>query len=270
MRWIFFSLVLANVLLYVWHSMESERQARFEQLNVSAANPSERAVQGRPLVLVSELTAEEKAEFAKRPKGMVVPEAAAPPAPVPAVLPEPVAAVTPATEPIVASAEAPAAAVVPVVPNQCLMFGPVTDKQYDQIAQRLLARSIVPERRNVDIKGAMEYWAVLPPFDDEKAAVMKLQEIQGRGVQGGQIIPKGELANAIAFGGVFVQKAEAEQMAEKMRAKGLKVEVKGVPQVQQQKWVSLSERQTPKLSDELWKEIEQDFPRLKKETYFCH
>ena len=111
---------------------------------------------------------------------------------------------------------------------------------------------------------------MLPPFRDEKTAISKLQEIQGRGVQEGQIIPKGELANAIAFGGVFAQKASAEAMAEKMRTKGLKVEVRTASQIQQQKWVSLSERQTPKFSDELWKEIEQDFPRLKKETYFCH
>jgi hypothetical protein len=268
MRWIFFSLLLANVVLYVWHSMESEREARFEKLNASSASPSERAVQGRPLVLVSELTEEEKAEFARRPRGAVEPEAAAPPAPAPV----PVPAAAPAEQAVMVAEVPPGAPAVPapVVPNQCLMFGPVTDKQYDQIVQRLLARSIVPERRLVDVKNGTEYWAVLPPFDDEKAAVMKLQEIQGRGIQGGQIIPKGELANAIAFGGVFAQKGEAEQMADKMRAKGLKVEVRAVPQVQQQKWVSLSERQAPKLSDELWKEIEQDFPRLKKETYFCH
>jgi len=267
MRWIFFSLLLANVVLYLWHSMESDRQTRLQQLNTASADESERAVQGRPLTLISELTEEEKAELAKRPKGVVEPEVSVP---VP-VLPEPVAApeVVSVTESESAPVPAEVPAPAPVVPNQCLMFGPVTDKQYDQVAQRLLARSIVPERRSVDVKGGTEYWVVLP-FADEKTAVIKLQEIQGRGVQGGQIIPKGELANAIAFGGVFTQKSQAEEMAKKMHGKGLKVEVRAVAQMQQQKWVSLSERQAPKLTDELWKEIEQDFPRFKKETYFCH
>lgn len=271
MRWIFFSLLLANVVLYLWHSMESDRQARFQQLNTASAGENDRAVQGRPLTLISELTEEEKAELAKRPKGAIEPEVSAPVVSVPVVPapvdPEPAAA--PEAVSVTESVQAPVEAPAPVVPNQCLMFGPVTDKQYDQVAQRLLARSIVPERRNLDVKGGTEYWVVLP-FSDEKTAVSKLQEIQGRGVQGGQIIPKGELANAIAFGGVFTQKSQAEEMAKKMHGKGLKVEVRAVAQMQQQKWVSLSERQTPKLTDELWKEIEQDFPRFKKETYFCH
>lgn len=273
MRWIFFSLLLANVVLYLWHSMESDRQTRLEQLNTSSAGDSDRAVQGRPLALISELTEEEKAELAKRPKGVAVePEVSMPAVPAPApVLAEPAATSTPEPAMVAESpVETPVEAAAPVVPNQCLMFGPVTDKQYDQVAQRLLARSIVPERRNVDVKGGTEYWVVLPPFADEKTAVSKLQEIQGRGVQEGQIIPRGELANAIAFGGVFTQKPQAEAMAKKMRGKGLKVEVRAIAQMQQQKWVSLSERQAPKLSDELWKEIEQDFPRFKKETYFCH
>lgn len=279
MRWIFFSLVLANVALYIWHSLESDRQARFEKLNAASASPSERAVQGRPLVLVRELTEEEKIEIAKRPREAMVPAAAPVPAPEPAAPTAPVAApevVTAAASSDTAATPAPPASnpapnvVTNVVPNQCLMFGPLTDKQYDQIAQRLLARSIVPERRLVDVKSGTEYWVVLPPLDSEQAAVMKLQEIQGRGIQGGQIIPKGELANAIAFGGVFAQKGEAEKTAEKMHAKGVKAEVRSLPRTQQQKWVSLSERQTPKLSDELWKEIEQDFPHFKKETYFCH
>jgi len=262
MRWIFFSLLLANVALYLWHSMESDRQARLAQLNASSTG--ERAVQGRPLVLISELTEEEKNELAKRPKDVVIEAPASPPPP---VLLEPVA--PPATEGAEENAPAVTPVSAPVIPNQCLMFGPVTDRQYDQVAQRLLARSIVPERRNVDVRGGTEYWVVLPPFSDEKVAVNKLQEIQGRGLQG-QIITKGELANAIAFGGgMFTQKAEAEQLAEKVGQKGLKVEVRAVPQIQQQTWVSLSERQAPKLTDELWEEIAQDFPRFKKEIYRC-
>jgi hypothetical protein len=261
MRWIFVSLVLANIALYLWHSMESDRLARREQLNVSAAAASERTVSGRPLTLISELTDEEKIALAKRP---VVKEEPAMPAP---VISEPVVAVEAVS--VVESEPAAVTAPAPVVPNQCVMFGPVTDKQYDQAAQRLLARSIVPEKRNVEMKGGTEYWVVLP-FSDEKTAVSKLQEIQGRGVQEGQIIPKGELANAIAFGGVMSTQQEAEKMAAQMRAKGLKVEIKALPRIQQQTWVSLSERQAPKLTEEIWKEIAQDFPRFKKETYYCH
>lgn len=261
MRWIFFSLLLANVVLYVWHSMDADRQARLEQLNASSMGDSDRAIQGRPLILISELTEEERTELAKRPKGAVETPVSTPVSPEPM----PPSEVVTADEIVPAPVEAPA----PVVPNQCLMFGPVTDKQYDQVAQRLLARSIVPERRSVDVKGGTDYWVVLPPFSDEKSAVSKLQELQGRGVQG-QIISKGELANSIAFGGVFTKQDEAEQLAAKMQVKGLKAEVRDLPRVQQQTWVSLSERQAPKLTEEIWKAIEQDFPRFKKQIYRCH
>lgn len=270
MRWIFFSLLLANIAVYIWHSMEVERKARIEQLNASAVSTA--TVQGRPLVLVSELTEEEKNELANRPVEVPAPEKVAPEVVITEKAePEKIAAgKPPASAPEVVPAPlAPASAAALWPPNQCLMLGPVSDKQYDQIAQRLLARSIVPERQLVDTKGALEYWVVLPPFDDEKQAVAKLQEIQGRGVQG-QIIPKGELANAIAFGGVFSQQAEAEQLAEKMRVKGLKVEVRAVAQVRQEKWAVLSERQAPKLGDDLWQEIHQDFPGIKKQTKNCH
>lgn len=274
MRWIFFSLLLANVGVYIWHSLESGRRSRIEQLNSAASQ--ETTLPGRPLMLVSELTEEEKTALVNRPpETESVPEAApvlpapvtepAPTAPAPASATT-VAAAPPASDGAVQVAVSPAPT---AVPNQCVMMGPVTDRQYDQVVQRLLARSIVPERRLVDVRSGSEYWVVLPPFDDEKEAVRKLQEIQGRGAQG-QIIPKGELANAIAFGGVFAQTSEAEKFAQQMRVKGLKVEVRELPQLRQDKWVALSERQSPKLTEDIWQSLKADFTHLKKETYYCH
>jgi hypothetical protein len=98
--------------------------------------------------------------------------------------------------------------------------------------------------------------------------VRKLQELQGRGIEG-QIVPSGKLANAISFEGISSSKAEAETVAEKLHAKGVKVEIVALPGVRQEKWVALSERQTPKLTQAIWQTIKTDFPGLQKQVQRC-
>jgi hypothetical protein len=120
----------------------------------------------------------------------------------------------------------------------------------------------------VDVPGQPEYWVILPPFNDEKTALQKLQELQGRAIPA-QIIPKGEMANAISFG-LHGQQAEANQQAEALNAKGYRVQVKAVPVIRKEKWLALSERQTPKLTEELWQGIHADFPKLQKQVKRCH
>lgn len=284
MRWIFISLLLANAALFVWYSVESGREERLEALNASSITTDSGLVSGAPLTLVSELTKQERLNLSKPKPAAESQEQAAtmtaalsptavaetqqPQQPQPLQASQPLpelasqnASATGAVKPIEETA-------TPLEPNQCLMLGPISVKQVEQLSQRLMAVTIISESIDVDVKGAPEYWVVLPPFTDDKAAFQKLQELQGRGVQA-QILPSGPLANAISFG-LRGQKSEAAKLAAELQTKGYHVEVRAVPITLKERWLSLSERQAPKLNDEIWHGIQQDFPKLEKRIKSCH
>jgi len=272
MRWIFVVLVLVNVGILVWHSVESSRVERMEALN-TASGGDQGVISGGPLILVSELT--EKQLTTPKPVAAVVKEAS--PAVVPAVKEE--ISSTGAQVSTAATAVKVVAPVVSVEPasgktslvesNQCSRLGPATNAaQAEQVSQRLLAFTIITDVIDVDVPGKPEYWVILPPFSDEKAALQKMQELQGRSIQA-QIIPKGDLANAISFGLHGLQE-DANKQAEELNAKGFKVIVKALPVIHKEKWLALNERQAPKLTDELWQGIHADFPKLDKQIKNCH
>ena len=74
MRWVFIALVLANVGVFIWHSVESSRLQRLEVLS-SSSGSDQGIVSGAPLVLVSELTDQQKLDLAKpKPVAAVVKE----------------------------------------------------------------------------------------------------------------------------------------------------------------------------------------------------
>lgn len=273
MRWVFIALVLANVGVFFWHSVESSRLERLEALNTSSSD-SQGVVSGAPLVLLSELSEAEKREVMRAKE---VPAAKqAPVVEVTSVVEVPAQAPTKeaAVKPVVAATMSSAVALAPasagvVVPNQCLKIGPLLNPmQVEQVSQRLMAVAIISDIVDVDVPGAPEYWVILPPFSDEKLALQKLLELQGRAIPA-QIIPKGEMANAISFG-LHGQQAEANQQAEALNAKGYKAQVKAVPVINKEKWLHLSERQAPKLTEELWQGIHTDFPKLQKLIKKCH
>ncbi len=65
MRWVFLSLLFANIALFVWHWFESDRQQRLQALNASVMNQGEE-MPGEPLVLIRELDEQQFEELLKR------------------------------------------------------------------------------------------------------------------------------------------------------------------------------------------------------------
>jgi len=262
--------------VFFWHSIESSRLERLEALNTSSGD-SQGVVSGAPLVLLSELSEAEKREIMRVKEVPVARQAPAVEqitvAEAPAAAQEP--AKEPAAKPVVVGTAGPAVVSAPparagvVIPNLCLKIGPLPNPvQAEQVSQRLMAVAIISDMVDVDTPGLPEYWVILPPFSDEKLALQKLQELQGRAIPA-QIIPKGEMANSISFG-LHGQQADADQQAAALNAKGYKVQVKAVPVMRKEKWLHLSERQAPKLTEELWQGVHTDFPKLQKLTRKCH
>jgi hypothetical protein len=265
MRWVFIALVLANVAVFIGHSVQSSRLERLEALS-SSSEGEHGTVSGAPLILVSELTEQQKLDLAK-PQPVAAVAVAATEA---SVVQAPTSEAAPVSSPVVVE-PAPTTKSKPLVSeaNQCLRLGPaVGTGQAEQLSQRLMAFTIITDIVDVEVPGKPEYWVVLPPFSDEKTALLNVQELQGRGMKV-QIIPKGELANAVSFG-LHGQKDAANQQAEELNTKGVKAVVKSVPVMHKEKWLLLSERQTPKLTEELWNGIHADFPKLGKQVKNCH
>jgi 7-keto-8-aminopelargonate synthetase-like enzyme len=265
-RWIFFVLLAANVVLLIGHYVQTRHQERLQALNSSPMNEG-RVVSGAPLILVSELSDQQRKEMAK-----------AKPAPAKAAAAIDQVA-TSKTQPS-ASADASGSSTdgknlqqmlrdtAVVGPNQCFMLGPIPGAaQAEQISQRLMAIRIITDMEDLDVPGSPEYWVVLPSFPDEKQALQKLRELQGQDIPA-QIIPKGELANAISFG-LHGQQEDADKQAEQLNARGYRVQVKAVPVMHKEKWLALSERQTPKLNDAIWHSLQKDFPALEKHIKNC-
>jgi len=265
MRWVFIALVLANVGLFFWRSVESSRMERLEALNTTSDN-DRGVVAGAPLILVSELTEQEKQDLMKPKETPSIKEAGeASVAVAPVTKDKPVSDIPVASSPAVTTQNTRQA----VETNQCLRIGPLLNAaEAEQVSQRLMAVAIIADMIGVDVPGKPEYWVILPPFNDEKTALQKLQELQGRAIQG-QIISKGEMANAISFG-LHGQRDDANKQAEELNIKGYKAQVRAVPVINKEKWLALSERQAPKLTDELWQEIHKDFPKLNKQVKTCH
>lgn len=214
---------------------------------------------GDKLVLVKELTEEQR---------QVLDQVKPPPVsnPKPEPLPEPEAEAqveVPETEAVASAEDQPVAA-----PNRCLIIGPAANaSQTSQLSQRLVALGIISDVIEVDTPGETEYWVVTPPFPSDQAALKKLQEVQGRNITA-QVIFKGPLANTISFG-LYNREQEAEKQAAKIRQLGYRNEVRSLSTVRKDPWMFLSERQAPKLSEEIWQGIHQDFPRLKKQEHRC-
>jgi hypothetical protein len=266
-RWIFFALLAANVALLTVHYVQMRHQDRLQALNSSPVDEG-RVVSGAPLILVSELSDQQRKDMAK-----VKP---APAKPAPAAIDQLASSkAKPSTNADASGSSTDdknlqqmLRATAVVGPNQCFMLGPIPSAaQAEQVSQRLMAIRIITDMEDLDVPGSPEYWVVLPPFPDERQALQKLHELQGQDISA-QIIPKGELANAISFG-LHGQQADADQQAEQLNARGYKVQVKAVPVMHKEKWLALSERQTPKLNDGVWHSLQKDFPALEKHIKNC-
>ena len=171
-------------------------------------------------------------------------------------------------EPSTEAAQVKAVSTKSTTEDQCLILGPIDKQQAQLLSQRLVALGIANGTRDIPANGGVEFWVVLPPLDDNKAAVRKLQELQGRHIDG-QIILQGDLTNAISLG-LFGQRANAEKRLEEIRSQGYGTAViREKPHAFKETWIMLQETEVPKLSEESWAAIHGDFPALSKRRHPC-
>ena len=278
MRWIFLTLLAANAAVFVWYWSESDREARLNKLNAGVGESRE--MPGARLVLVSELSEAQRAELAKAkpvtaPASQPVTETKA----LETKAADGKAAETKGPETKTADTKLPETSAAGTLPTtasapavagvRCLMIGPLADRQKgDQLSQRLLAVGIAAEIREVSVENGVDYMVILPPAEDNKAVLRKLQELRGRNIDA-QIIPSGDLANAISFG-VFADKSNADKLVEQLKRIESTVMIKERPRMLKENWAILQEKEVSKLNPEVWAGLHGDFPVLDKRPYPCH
>jgi cell division septation protein DedD len=235
MRWIFFTLLAANVALAAWWYWAPP--APSASGNVSSYQPA----QGVPrLKLLSELQG---------------------PPVAPAETPAP-----PVEPPAPPQAEAPSADANPY--RQCAMLGPYENAaEAESALQRAKAVESKAHLHNLDIFLSANFQVYLPPFANRSQAKQKLDELQARGLDS-YIIPKGELANGIALGS-FEQEVMAKEQQSKLSGQGISAQIRENKRPIRELWLAFPPDMGDKLPAPLKTSLMAGNTRLEERQILC-
>lgn len=285
MRWIFFSLLAANVAFFCWTWIETSRQDRLAAMNTVS---SDRKMPGKQLQLLSELTDEQRATLsiaAARPLEVTAQVSQAELAPVNNDLSSENNQNKNRENNKVTEGENRTRDEENSTPERtalkgddgkelCVMIGPFTDVGKDgnviesgQVKERLKALGLSAEVKNIDIEDAPDYWVIVSPAENKKAALQTLHELQAKNIES-YLIPQGDMANAISLG-VYGQEANAAKQKEEMSLLGYPIEMRTKTHFLKEQWLVLSGDSAARLGDEIWLGIQEDFPDLEKRPGYC-
>ena len=231
MRWVFFSLVGANLLVFAWDMMFSG-----SQLSVKAASqpsPFRNLPELRLLGEVGDLEQLEQIEEEQIPTQ------------------EPTFDTTAVDK-----------------KTLCEMVGPFKEKaRADEFISRLSAIDIGSLVKELELPNGPGYWVYLKPEDSRRAALRRLAELQARGIDS-YVIPKGELANGISLG-MFSQENLAKSRLSEMVAIGLDAQLETIERTYRETWVMLNPEEDKKMSNLTWERVLEGLDRLERRQNFC-
>ncbi|HNG60911.1 MAG TPA: SPOR domain-containing protein, partial [Cellvibrionaceae bacterium] len=197
MRWIFFSLLAANLGIFIWWQTAKPPASPVAHKYITPAGVGS-------VVLLSEADK----------------QAGGPPSPVP---PAPEAIPVPVT-PNPEAAPAPA----DKVDNshaQCVLVGPYENSdQVQQVLQKLQAKEINAHLFELELAVSGGFQVYLDGFENRAQAKKRLDELQAGGIDS-FIVPKGEFINTIALGS-FDQEGAAKGQQEKLAAAGIAAKIR--------------------------------------------
>lgn len=249
MRWIFFSLLAANLGIFIWWQTSHPQPQKSVHTYTTPVGVG-------PIVLLSEAkSAAPTPEQAPAPATVEVPATAAEesrPAEVSGTEPVPPAPVVPAdTEHPPASPQvAPAAENVAVSHAQCVLVGPYENNDLAQQAlQKLQAKEINARLYQMEIGVPSGYQVYLDGFENRAQAKKRLDELHAIGVDS-FIVPKGEFINTIALGS-FDQESAAKNQIDKFAAQGIGAKVRESKRPAVEIWLALPPESGDTLPDPL-------------------
>lgn len=241
MRWIFISLVLANLALAGWCWFD-EGWAKVDGL--SPAEPV--SLEGERLLLLSEVGGDTSVVTVFTPEGRL---------PMPDEVP-------------LGGREVGDEQVVGNKPPLCTMVGPYIELLKAEYAvENLRALDIVAAVERFEVSGGEGYRVHQQPLASRKEALRRLHELQAAGIDS-YVIPKGELENGISFG-FYAGRSGAETRLAEIKALGYEVFLQEVMRTHEEIWVVLTAQEAAKVDGDLWVNIMKRAKGSEMRQNFC-
>jgi len=99
--------------------------------------------------------------------------------------------------------------------SQCTLVGPFTNKNKAKtFVEQLSVLGVESKVKNLLVSSSVGFWLYLPSQSSRKEVLRRLSELQRQGVDS-YIIPDGDLANGISLG-MFSQRSRADFLKEKI------------------------------------------------------
>ena len=232
MRWIFFVLVSANILLFGWHFLAGKNDVVPQGMEIQ--HPSDVP----PIYMLGEplkRQANEKIVKADKPASRAK---------------ETIDGLKAPSKPL------------------CTLVGPFeTSDEAAQLVERLAAMDVEGHVANLEIPSGLGYWVYLAPRESRREALRSLAELQARGVDS-FIIPKGKLMNGISLG-MFSQETLAHAHVRDMAELGLDAKIDIVERSYNETWVSVPQASASKLGEQAWQRLLKSNKTADRRQNFC-
>lgn len=150
----------------------------------------------------------------------------------------------------------------------CEMVGPFKGKTMaEDFISRLAAIDVASSVRDMELPAGPGYWVYLKPLENRRAALRRLAELQARGIDS-YVIPKGEFENGISLG-MFSQENLAKSRLAEMVAIGLEPYLDTIERTYRETWVMLDPGEERKLSNLTWDRVMEGLNHLERRQNFC-
>lgn len=150
----------------------------------------------------------------------------------------------------------------------CEMVGPFKDTAAaEDFSSRLSAIDINGSIKDLELPAGPGYWVYLKPAENRRAALRRLAELQARGIDS-YVIPKGEFENGISLG-MFSQENLAKARLAEMVAIGLEPYLDTIERTYRETWVMLDPGEERKMSNLTWNRVMEGLNHLERRQNFC-
>jgi hypothetical protein len=157
---------------------------------------------------------------------------------------------------------------LPPAQQMCTFVGPFEAMpEAEALVERLQAMDVEGEVVKVDIPAGPGYWVHLPPLDSRRAALRRLADLQALGVDS-YIIPRGELMNGISLG-MFSKEPLAKARMAELRDMGIDARLNVIDRSYQEIWVSVPAQSAQYLSDQAWQRLLQSKKNAERKQNSC-
>lgn len=150
----------------------------------------------------------------------------------------------------------------------CDLVGPFESKDIaNDFVRRLQAIEVVGLMKDIDLPAGPGYWVYLAPEASRREALRLLGELQSKKIDS-YVIPKGELENGISLG-MYSKRDLAIARKSSIERLGLDPQIEEIERSYREIWVMLSKGEGEKMSDLSWERAMEGINMLERRQNYC-